>query len=205
MLEAHDVTFGYGGGSLVLDGVSLAVSPGERVALVAPSGAGKTTLCRILAGYEQPSKGTVTVDGSPLPRRGLCPVQLIGQHPELAFDPQLTLKASLEEAKGPTDDLRCRFGVQQHWLSRYPRELSGGELQRFAIVRALAARPRYLVADEMSTMLDAITQAQIWHELLRTTEEQGIGVVLVSHSPALTARVATRVVELPACNGIAKG
>ena len=92
------------------------------------------------------------------------------------------------------DDL----GIQQRWLTRYPHELSGGELQRFCIARALAANPRYLVADEVSTMLDAVTQAQIWRFLVDETARRGIGVVFVSHSPALTDRVATRAVRLDA-------
>ena len=86
----------------------------------------------------------------------------------------------------------------RRWLSRYPHELSGGELQRFCIARALAANPRYLVADEVSTMLDALTQAQIWRFLMDETSRRGIGLVFVSHSPALTDRIATRVVRLGA-------
>ena len=72
--------------------------------------------------------------------------------------------------------------------------LSGGELQRFCIVRALAASPRYLIADEISTMLDALTQAQIWRALLAEVETRGLGLVLTTHSAALAARIATRVV-----------
>ncbi len=185
MLEARDVTFGYPGKEPVLHGFSLAVEPGERVAVAAPSGGGKTT-----------------------PRRGPCPAQMIGQHPELMLDPRMTMGASLAEAVGgkaapgtaadaALDELRCRFGIRQEWLSRYPRELSGGELQRFCIVRALAAKPRYLVADEATTMLDALTQAQLWHEMLAEAEQRDLGIVLTTHSPALAARIATRVVELP--------
>lgn len=195
MLEARDITFGYGK-QPVLEDVSLSVTPDERVAIVAPSGAGKTTLCRILAGYERPQAGTVTVDGAPLPETGRCPVQLIGQHPELFFDPRMTLGASLAEAGAPTEELLDRFDVREEWLTRYPSELSGGELQRSCIVRALAAEPRYLIADEMSVMLDAITQARIWHELLTEADRRSMGLVIVSHSPALTERIATRVVEL---------
>ncbi len=199
MLEARAISFGYGSGPLLYEGFSLAAAPGERVQLAAPSGAGKTTLARILAGYERPRAGTVLVDGAPLPRRGRCPVQLVGQHPELTVDPRQTMAAVLAEAGAAPEEeerLRALLGIQDRWLTRYPRELSGGELQRFCIARALAASPRYLIADEVSTMLDAVTQAQIWSVLLAEARGRDLGLLFVSHSPALAARIATRVVPL---------
>ncbi len=197
MLEARDIAYGYPGTrKLLYEGFNLQVSPGERVALSAPSGFGKTTLCRILAGYVRPQRGQVLVDGVALPKRGACPVQLILQHPETAVDPRLRMRDTLVEAGDVPERLLDDVGIQQRWLSRYPHELSGGELQRFCIVRALAANPCYLVADEMSTMLDAVTQAQIWRFLVDQVQERGMGLLFVSHSPALTKRIATRVVEL---------
>ena len=211
MLEARDLTFAYPGAAPVLQGVSLCVAPGERVALQAPSGFGKTTLCRMLAGYLQPTAGQILLDGKALPKRGVCPVQLVWQHPEKAVDPRMRMAAMLAEAgvghkrlRSLSDDalsqdhreLLGRLGIREKWLTRFPHELSGGELQRFCIARALAAHPRYLIADEISTMLDALTQAQIWHVLLEESAAQNMGVILVSHSPSLTKRVATRTVEL---------
>lgn len=199
-LEAIGLTFCHAGSNPLFEGVSLTVGAGERVALEAPSGAGKTTLCRILAGYLRPQAGLVLVDGAPLPRRGPRPVQLLWQHPEQAFDPRLRMARSLAEA-GEVDGaracgLRDRFGVKASWLSRLPHELSGGELMRCCMVRALMASPRHLIADEATAMLDAITQAELWAALMAVAEEEGMGLVLVSHSPALVRRVATRVVEL---------
>lgn len=211
MLEARDLSFGYPGRPAIYSGFDLRVAPGERVALRAPSGFGKTTLCQMLAGYLRPSGGEVLVDGSPLPKRGTSPVQMIWQHPEIAVDPRMRMAAMLFEAgvgngrikrlddpsvKPEHRELLDELGIRDAWLTRYPHELSGGELQRFCIARALAADPRYLVADEISTMLDAVTQAKIWHALLHEAERRNLGMVLVSHSPALTERVATRVVEL---------
>ncbi len=227
MLEARNITFGYGKPRMnhqdelsdshqdevsdtsnetsrdnrhderfIYEDFSLTIAPDERVALSAPSGFGKTTLCRLLAGYEQPQAGCILVDGNPLPKRGMSPVQMILQHPEVAVDPRMRLSNTLAEAGEVPEYLLDELGIQRSWLSRYPHELSGGELQRFCIARALAAHPRYLVADEISTMLDAVTQAQIWHVLLKETEANNIGLVLVSHSPALTKRIATRVVNL---------
>ena len=197
MLEARGITYAYPGGARPLyQGFDLAVAPDERVALCAPSGFGKTTLCRLLAGYERPQAGEILVDDAPLPRRGACPVQMIWQHPEAAVDPRMRMGATLAEAGEVPLRLLDDLGIQQRWLTRYPHELSGGELQRFCIARALAANPRYLVADEVSTMLDAVTQAQIWRFLVEETQARGIGLVFVSHSHALTERIATRVVDL---------
>ena len=197
MLEARGISFGYPGAKkLLYEGFDLSVGAEERVALSAPSGFGKTTLCRILAGYERPRAGEVLVDGAPLPKRGACPVQLILQHPEAAVDPRMRMERTLAEAGEVPEQLLDDLGIRRAWLRRFPHELSGGELQRFCIARALAANPRYLVADEMSTMLDAVTQAQIWRFLVAETERRGIGLVFVSHSPALTERIATRVVDL---------
>ena len=197
MLEAQGITFGYPKAPRPLyEGFSLSVAPGERVALQAPSGFGKTTLCRLLAGFEVPQAGRVLVDGNPLPLRGACPVQLIGQHPELAVDPRMRLRDTLAEAGEVPARIVEALGIQERWLSRYPHELSGGELQRFCIARAMAAHPRYLVADEISTMLDAVTQARIWEFILDELAREGMGLVFVSHSPALTARIATRILTL---------
>ena len=196
VLEARDIVYAYGKGDAVLNGVSLRVESGERVALSAPSGTGKTTLARVLAGYLAPDAGEVLVDGEPLPKRGACPVQMIWQHPEAAVDPRMRLGRTLSEAGDADPSLVSGLGIRSEWMDRYPHELSGGELQRFCIARALTADPRFLIADEMSTMLDALTQAQIWRFLVSEVDRRGIGLVFVSHSPALTERIATRIVEL---------
>ena len=111
----------------------------------------------------------------------------------------MRMDESLAEASagdGELESLRCAFGVRDEWLSRLPHELSGGELMRFAMVRALATRPSYLIADEATAMLDAVTQAELWHVLLDLQGREGWGLVLVSHSPDLVRRVATRRVRL---------
>ncbi len=189
MLEACSVSFAYPQGPPILEDVSLAVASQQRLYVQAPSGTGKTTLCRLLAGFQRPSSGEVLVEGKPLPLRGLCPVQLIGQHPEHALDPRMRMKDSLLEAGALDEGLLERLGIQRRWLSRFPHELSGGELQRFCIVRALMANPRYLIADEISTMLDAVTQARIWHVLLEEVHQRNLGLVFTTHSTALADRL----------------
>ena len=203
-LAAEGVTFSYPHASPLYTRFSLAVEPGERVALCAPSGAGKTTLCRLLAGYLQPAEGSVTVDGTPLPmlarKREPLPVQLIWQHPEQAFDPRMRMERSLAEAGDANGArarmLRDRFGMRADWLSRLPHELSGGELMRCCLVRALLAQPRYLICDESTAMLDAVTQAELWGVLLDVLERGRMGLVFVSHTPALVDRIATRRVDV---------
>lgn len=196
MLIVQDVSFSYPAGPKVLRQVSLEVAPGERVALRAPSGFGKTTLCQIMAGYVKPSQGQVLVDGERLPRRGVCPVQMIWQHPERVLDPRMRMGRALAQAGAVDERVMDELGIRREWMDRFPHELSGGELQRFCIARALGANPRYLIADEISTMLDALTQAQLWRFLRDEAERRGLGMVVVSHSPALLEQVATRVVDL---------
>ena len=195
VLEAKKLTFRYPRQRCgpVLERVSLTLRSGERVGLSAPSGRGKTTLCKLLAGWETPDSGQVLLDGAPLPRRGFCPVQLLWQHPEEALDPLLPLGKTLYEA-GPVDSgLLDRLGIQDSWLERYPSELSGGELQRICIARALGPELRFLLCDEASAMLDLITQAQLWRLLLAQAEERGLGLLVVSHNAALLERICTRI------------
>ena len=201
-LIADSLTFGYGCETPLYRDFSLEVEAGERVALVGPSGAGKTTLCRLLAGYLAPQGGGVVVDGRDLSlhKKGPRPVQLIWQHPEQSFDPRLRMRTSLAEGgfdalSKSSQELARAFKINDEWLDRYPGELSGGELMRLCLVRALSACPRYLICDEISAMLDVVTQAHIWHELICISKARNMGLVVVSHSPALLERIATRQID----------
>lgn len=151
---------------------------------------------KILAGYQKPDSGRVLLDGKPLPKRGYCPVQMIWQHPERAMNPRLTLGESLKEADNIDRQLEIGLGIEPDWKTRYPQELSGGELQRFCIARALGQRTRYLIADEISTMLDLITQGQIWNFLMEETARRQIGMLVVSHSKDLLDYICTRQIRL---------
>jgi peptide/nickel transport system ATP-binding protein len=195
MLEATDLRYRYHPDRpWVVDDVTIAVAPGEVIGLEGPSGCGKTTLGRLLAGYLRPATGTIRVDGGPPPRRGANPVQLVLQHPELAVNGRWRLRDILTEA-GPLDPaLLEELAIATAWLDRYPHELSGGELQRIAVARALAVSPRYVVADEISAMLDPITQAQLWRVLLTRVRDGDLGVLAISHDAALLGVIADRVV-----------
>lgn len=202
-LEANDISFRYTIKTpFILKDVSFSVEEGERVGVVSPSGYGKTTFVKVLAGHEKPTKGQVLLGGEPLAPNGPSPVQLICQHPENAINPRWKMNKVLEEAGQLRTGVLEAMGIEPEWLNRYPRELSGGELQRFCVARGLCTDTRFLIADEISTMLDVITQAHIWRYLLSEAEERGIGLVVVTHNPALAKRVCTRIVDLRDINHI---
>lgn len=199
MLEAKDLTFYYRNRkhAPVIDHFDLTVAPGERVGLTGPSGRGKTTLCRLLAGYEKPKSGSVLLDGKAVSGyKGVCPVQMIWQHPEAAVDPLLRLGDTLKEAGEPDKRILEELRIRPEWMERFPSELSGGELQRFCLARALRAEAAFLLCDEITAMLDLVSQAQIWEFLIRESGKRGMGMLIVSHSGALLEKVCTRVVRL---------
>ncbi|MCM1040639.1 MAG: ATP-binding cassette domain-containing protein [Ruminococcus sp.] len=196
-LEAKNLYFRYGKKQpWIWQDYSLKVEKGERLAVLAPSGYGKTTLAMLLAGYLRPDRGEILVDDRPLPRQGVCPVQLICQHPEQAINPRWRLKQVLEESGGIKEEMLEALGIERAWLTRFPRELSGGELQRFCVARALFSGADYLICDEISTMLDVITQAQIWQVVLSEAARRDIGVIVITHNKHLAGKVADRIEEL---------
>ncbi len=198
-LEAKNVYFKYERKQpWILEDRSVKIEKGELLAIFAPSGYGKTTLAMMLAGYLEPSKGEILLDGKPLPKNGVCPVQLIYQHPEKAINPRWRLKRVLEESGELREDVLAAFGIENAWLNRFPRELSGGELQRFCVARALMSGADYLICDEISTMLDVITQAQIWRVVLAEAEKRNMGIIAVTHNKHLAERIATRTIDLSA-------
>ena len=190
----------------VLDGCSLTVAAGDAVGLEGRSGAGKSTLVRILLGLIRPDGGTIQWNGRAIAafsraelRAFRRSVQLVAQNPEQAFDPRRRIEESLHEvfAIHPTlldgersaraqvmDGLRA-VELTERVLKRQPHELSGGELQRAAIARALLTQPRILLLDEPTTMLDVSIQAQIMQLLLQLREERHLGMLLISHDRPL--------------------
>ena len=199
---------------LVIDGIDLDIASDRRLGIVGRSGAGKTTLGLILAGILRPDQGYLRCDGVDLwaanrrVRRRLGQrLQMVFQHPESTFDPRWSIMRSLEEpfrltgrVPSASDLLEMLDAVEldRSLLARRPGELSGGELQRISIARALAIQPMLLVLDEPTAMLDALTQARIIHLLARIQEDRGLAMVLISHDPALVARFCHRHYRLEA-------
>ena len=198
-LEEKNIYFRYGKHQpWILEDQSIKVERGQRLAIFAPSGYGKSTLALLLAGYLEPVKGQILLDGKLLPKKGVCPVQLIYQHPEKAINPRWKLRRVLEESGELKSEVLDAFGIEKAWLDRFPRELSGGELQRFCVARALMSGAEYLICDEISTMLDVITQAQIWNVVLEEVEKRNMGLIVVTHNIHLARKIATDIVNLSA-------
>ena len=102
----------------ILKDVSLTIEAGERVGIVGPSGYGKSTLSKIIAGYMNPTSGSVMIDEKPLPKKGMCPVQMIYQHPEYAVNPRWKMKKILNECWTPGEEVLARMGIEKDWLNR---------------------------------------------------------------------------------------
>lgn len=180
----------------IFKNLNFCVEQGACVGLSAPSGAGKSTLAMLLAGYLTPVEGEILLDGKPLPQKGICPVQLIYQHPEQAINPRWRLRKVLEESGQITEELLVSLGIEKAWLERFPRELSGGELQRFCVARALMSGASFLICDEISTMLDVITQAQIWRVVCDEIKKRNIGIMVITHNHQLAKRLCSQVFDL---------
>ena len=197
MLEVKNLRFRWDAGSpWLLDGVDLQVAPGEIVGIMGHSGCGKSTLARLITGHMPMQAGDVLLDGNPMPNKGARPVQLVLQHAELAMNPRWKVGRSLTEGWSPDAATVQRFGIRTDWLQRYPHELSGGELQRISIVRALIPNLRVLVADELTTMHDPITQVQIWRALQEEARVRNMGLLAISHDAALLCALNARVLHM---------
>jgi peptide/nickel transport system ATP-binding protein len=143
-----------------------------------------------------PDSGSVIAGDNGRGTGAFNPVQLLFQHPELSVNPRWKIREILQEGHVPTEAQMAAFDIEPGWLDRYPCELSGGQLSRICLVRALSPEVKYLVADEITTMLDALTQARIWKTLLRYSEENQIGMLVISHDEALLKRLCHRIIEL---------
>ena len=192
MLEVRQLSIVQDGQRL-WDSVSFQVRPGERQGISAPSGFGKTTLGRVLAQWQSATSGSVSVGGKPLSKKGYCPVQLVPQHPEQSFNPYRTTGESLRDAWSPDATWLVRLAVNPQWLARRPDELSGGELPRIALLRALDPRTRYLIAAEVTAQLDPHIQAQVWQVLLEEVRRRELGLIVFSHNKALLEKVCSSI------------
>ncbi|MFG1797213.1 ABC transporter ATP-binding protein [Nocardia sp. NPDC049149] len=196
-LAAHGVSLRFGRRP-VLTEVSLAIGRGEVVGLAGPSGAGKTSLAQVMSGLRAPDSGTVTCDGSPLPRRKTGRIAMLFQSPRRSCDPRMTLRQSIVElARGSVDwdAILESVGMTPDLLDRYPVQVSDGQLQRAAVARVLASKPDYLLCDEMTAMLDPATTATVARTVTGLAGT-GVGVLFISHNLPLLTACTDRIVHL---------
>ncbi len=196
VLNAKNIGFYYSKNKWIFRHINLNIKSDEVLGLLAPSGYGKSTFAKIIAGYEHPKEGFVTINGNIIPQNGYYPVQLIYQNPEKAVNPLWTMDKILTESGEPDELVISKLKIRPEWFSRYPEELSGGELQRFCIARVLKPETKFLVADEITTMFDAVTQAVIWKLLLSIVKEFHIGILVITHDSKLAEKVCDRVITL---------
>lgn len=196
MLEVKNVSFSYGKKEVLKD-ISLTLAPGELLIITAPSGYGKSTLGKLIGGYLKPSKGEVIVDGKNiLDYKGYLPVQMAFQHPEKSVNRRWKIEKILNEGWNVNRDVVDKFGIKDYWLEKFPQELSGGELQRICLARIMSRETKYLVLDEITTMVDAITQVQLFEVLEHFRLKHNMGMILISHNYKLIERLDGKVLDL---------
>lgn len=187
------------GGRRLFSGIDIEVQAGEILSVVGPSGCGKTTIGNILLRLIPPDGGTVERPGGQ-PRLRF---QKLYQDPPAAFAPHQPIRQGLRDLarlhRQPWDRverLMARLRLQDGLLDRLPGEVSGGELQRFALLRALLLDPVFLFADEATSRLDPVSQQEVVELLLEVVAETGLGVLLVTHDLALAEKLSTRMLRL---------
>ncbi len=214
MIEARDVTRVYrrprtsltrpGEAVHALKGVSLTVRRGERFGVVGESGSGKSTLLRLLCALDQPTSGSIRFEGrelTGLPERRLRflrhSLQVVFQDPMSSLDPRMKVRdlvaeplvALGEPVGGRVAELLDEVGLPASAAGHYPHQFSGGQRQRIAIARALAPRPKVLVADEPVSALDVSVRGQILNLLADLVDELGLTLVFVSHDLSVVRHV----------------
>ncbi len=220
MLTAEQITKTYDGAAgrvAAIKRVSLTLGPNVRLGLVGPSGTGKSTLAQVMAMLLAPDSGSLTIDGDRVDVWGVrCSralrhrVQVIFQAPRMSVDPRLRvgeaileplaasslLPAGAEERRALLAAWAARVGLTPDLLERFPHEVSEGQLQRACLARALVVRPRYLLCDELSSMLDVSTQAALLETIAAVQEDQALGVLLITHDRVLADVWCDEVVDI---------
>ena len=204
MIQFEHVSKSYGK-TPVLKDLNFTIPDGQFVVLIGPSGCGKTTTMKMINRLLEPDTGTIRIDGKDvhsqdkveLRRHIGYVIQQIGLFPNMTVAQNICVVPRLLKY----DKARCDEIVQEmlqlvhmeQYANKYPSELSGGELQRFCIARALGPATRFLLCDESTAMLDLVTQAQIWDFLLEEAQRRNLGLLVVSHSDTLLHRLCTRI------------
>lgn len=221
LLAVHALTKSFGI-EPVIRSLTFKLLEGETLAVIGPSGSGKTTLARIIFGQLPADKGSISLSGEVIrkwDREFYQQVQLIDQNPAEAVSHRLTVAEAvgepldiLREGNRPERLERVKMALQEvqlpfsrEFLDRYPRQLSGGELQRLVIARALILGPKLLIADEPTSSLDCSIQAKIVRLLHHIQETRGVAILLITHDIALARKMSDRLAVLQAGQIIEQG
>jgi peptide/nickel transport system ATP-binding protein len=214
LLDATNLTKTFGNGTRAVDSVSLIVRRGETVGLVGESGCGKSTTAKLLLRLLSPDSGDVRFAGVDVLRargkelRNLRKrLQVVPQNPQTSLNPRLTVRSSIEfnlrahgyaRSEWPTriSGLLDRVGLAPRHAEAYPHELSGGQLQRAAIARALATEPELVVCDEAVSALDKSVQAQVLNLLVELQRDLGVAYLFISHDLSVVEHISDRVVVM---------
>ncbi|MDX7949828.1 dipeptide ABC transporter ATP-binding protein [Lichenihabitans sp. Uapishka_5] len=224
LLHAHDLrrdyavkrgTFGKAATVKALAGASFELHAGETLAVVGESGSGKSTLARLIALIEEPTVGTLTIDGrnvADLARRDAKAlrrdIQMVFQNPYGSLNPRQTVGAALEEPlivstdmdgkarKAAVRDIMNKVGLRPEYAARYPHMFSGGQRQRIAIARALMLRPRIVVLDEPVSALDVSVRAQVLNLLADLQDTLQLAYIFVSHDLSVVEHIADRIMVI---------
>ncbi|MBS3762158.1 MAG: ABC transporter ATP-binding protein [Planctomycetes bacterium] len=211
-LTVKDLSKSYDG-ELVLDGINLTVFEGETLALVGESGSGKTTLARCVVGLLEADRGELELEEKKIQKRDRAfhqRVQLIFQNPREAISHRMNVLEAVREPldvqkTGPPGERKLKVKAalryaelpdDEDFLHRYPHHLSGGEIQRVVIARALVLEPEVLIADEPTSFLDASVQAKIIKLLNNLQEERGLSMLFITHDIALARKSSDRIAVL---------
>lgn len=189
ILSCSNIKFYYKPNKILFENLSFSIKQGEKICILGKSGSGKSTFAKILSGFEKPKSGDVLLNGKPIANNCYSQVQLIYQHPEKSVNPKWTIKQILEEGGVFDYDAFYKMGLDDSYLYRYPHELSGGQLQRVCILRALKEPTQFLICDEITTMLDSINQANIWSYILDVAKTRNIAILVITHNKALADKV----------------
>lgn len=201
MIELKHVTFGYNKKQMVLQDINITIPDGENVGILGESGCGKSTLASLVLGLFKPVKGEIYLsDNAVLP---------IFQHPLTSFNPDWTIATSLKEAlyycRGLTDNTAqdqlliqhlSTFELNAQLLTKLPSEVSGGQLQRFNVMRSLLAQPRVLICDEITSNLDVIAEQNVINILKAQTITNLNHFIVISHDLSVLQRLVNRIIVL---------
>ena len=215
VLNIRNVDASYSGVVKVLDNVTVRLPRGRTVAVVGESGSGKSTLARAITGLLPPSKGDISFNGKPLPRKlkdrdkdTLRRIQMIYQSADTSLNPRQTIRDIIGRPlefyhgiKGAARDRRVAelldaIELNESYIDRLPTEVSGGQKQRLSIARALAAEPEIIICDEVTSALDQIVQEEILTLLMKLQKDTNVSYLFITHDIATVRAISDEIVVM---------